>query len=138
MKSLGIEVLIRIGCLILTISNVKPPYRVSFLSGNLISCSSKKQSMVFKNSTEREYLSIAHTVKELIWTRLLLTELHISLRAPNYLGGQSRLHRFVLKCSSLCAKETCNLYFLKEQVLYGKPSVCHVPMLDQTSDILTI
>jgi len=50
-----------------------------FLGSCLISWTVKKQSVVARSSTEVEYRSMAHTVAELYWLRMLLKELHISL-----------------------------------------------------------
>jgi hypothetical protein len=55
-----------------------------FLSGNLISWSSCKQSTVSRSSTESEYKALADATAELIWIQVLLRKLGIShLRPPS-------------------------------------------------------
>ncbi|XP_023530038.1 uncharacterized protein LOC111792709 [Cucurbita pepo subsp. pepo] len=49
-----------------------------FFGGNLISWSSKKQSMVSRSSTKAEYKVVADATAELIWIQVLLRELGIS------------------------------------------------------------
>lgn len=51
-----------------------------FLGPNLVSWSSKKQSVVSRSTTEAEYCSLANTVSELTWLKSLLLELQVSLR----------------------------------------------------------
>jgi len=45
----------------------------------MISWIAKKQYVVARSSTEVEYQSMAYTVAELYWLRMLFKELHISL-----------------------------------------------------------
>jgi hypothetical protein len=50
-----------------------------FLSGNLISWSSKRQPVVSRSSAEAEYRAVANGVAEASWLRQLLVELHSPL-----------------------------------------------------------
>jgi len=47
-----------------------------FLGDNLVSWSSKRQTMVSHSSAEAEYRAVAHAVAETCWLRQLLQELH--------------------------------------------------------------
>lgn len=49
---------------------------------NLISWSSKKQALVIRFSTEVEYMTLAHTTSELLWSESLFAELHILYSDP--------------------------------------------------------
>ena len=51
-----------------------------YLGGNLISWSSKKQSVIARSSTESEYRALAHVRAEVIWLKSLTTELGLQLR----------------------------------------------------------
>ena len=57
-----------------------------FLGGNLVSWRSKKQSVVARSTAEAELRSMASGLCELLWLRLLLTELRL------FKGGPLRLH----------------------------------------------
>ena len=46
-----------------------------FVGGNLVSCKSKKQSIVARSTTEAEYRDINVGVAEMLWLRTLLTKL---------------------------------------------------------------
>jgi hypothetical protein len=48
-----------------------------FFGGNLVSWSSRKQSIVSRSSTETEYKAVADATAELIWIQVLLRELGI-------------------------------------------------------------
>ncbi|XP_066358398.1 uncharacterized mitochondrial protein AtMg00810-like [Miscanthus floridulus] len=50
-----------------------------YLSDNLISWSSKRQTTVSHSSVEAEYCAIAHVVAECCWLPQLLQELHVSI-----------------------------------------------------------
>ena len=55
------------------------------LGGGAISWSSKKQTSIALSSTEAEYIAGAHTTKEVIWLRRLLTELGLHIDGPTTL-----------------------------------------------------
>jgi len=46
-----------------------------YLSGGVVSWSSKRQATVALSSTEAEYMALTHTTKESIWLRTILKEL---------------------------------------------------------------
>jgi hypothetical protein len=52
---------------------------VVFLSGNLISWSSKQQPIVTRSSAEAEYWAVANSVAKASWLQQLLAELHSPL-----------------------------------------------------------
>lgn len=51
----------------------------TFLGGNLVTCKSKKQTVVARSSAEAEYRAMAHTACELIWLKTLLSELGVEV-----------------------------------------------------------
>ena len=48
-----------------------------YLGNNLISLSSKKQSVVTKSSTESEYRALATAVSEITWLKSLFIEINL-------------------------------------------------------------
>ena len=56
------------------------------MGGNLVSWRSKKQSVVARSTAEAELRSMASGLCELLWLRLLLTELRL------FRGGSLRLY----------------------------------------------
>ena len=53
-----------------------------FVGGNLVTWSSKKQSVVARSSAEAEYRVIALGICELLWLKRLLGELKITTKGP--------------------------------------------------------
>lgn len=55
------------------------------LSPNLVSWSSKKQSIVSRSSTEVEHRALAHATSEVIWVQSLLAKLKIKLSTIRFM-----------------------------------------------------
>lgn len=55
----------------------------TMMNGNLISWQSKKQPTVALSSTEAEYMALTEAAKELMWMRMILTELNVSVVTPS-------------------------------------------------------
>ncbi|KAK8935861.1 hypothetical protein KSP39_PZI014010 [Platanthera zijinensis] len=53
-----------------------------FLGGNLVTWRSKKKSVVSRSSAEAEYKAMALGICELLWLRILLTNLKIPIENP--------------------------------------------------------
>ncbi|XP_039158784.1 uncharacterized protein LOC120288727 [Eucalyptus grandis] len=56
-----------------------------FLGGNLVVWKSKKQHVVSRSSAEAEYRAMAHVTSELLWLRMLLSEIGMSTSEPSIL-----------------------------------------------------
>jgi len=63
------------------------------LTEGTVSWSSKKQGSIALSSTEAKYRITAHTTKEIIWLRHLISELHQPLPSPTilYINNQSTI-----------------------------------------------
>lgn len=53
-----------------------------FFGPNLVSWSSKKQTLVARSSAEAEYTSMANAIADLLLVQSLLAELHVPIQAP--------------------------------------------------------
>lgn len=54
----------------------------SFVWGNLVTCQSKKQSVVARSSAKVEFKALAHGICEGIWLKRLLNELIVNIDGP--------------------------------------------------------
>ena len=111
-----------------------------FVGGNLVSWRSKKQSVVARSTAEAELRSMVSGICELIWLRLLLTELQL------YKGGPLRIY-----CDNQATINIVNnpiqhdrtkhieidRHFIKEKLDEGTLQVSFVNSGDQLADVLT-
>ena len=65
----------------------------TFLNNNLISWQSKKQTTVALSSTEAEYMAICEVTKEIMWMKMILEELQLTVSSPSiiYVDNQSAI-----------------------------------------------
>jgi histone deacetylase 1/2 len=110
-----------------------------FFGPNLISWSSKKQTLVARSSTEAEYRSLANTAADILWVQSLLQELHIPFLPPRILCDNmstvALTHNPVLHTRTKHME--LDIFFVREKVLAKTLLVSHVPSIDQTADIFT-
>ncbi|XP_019055285.1 PREDICTED: uncharacterized protein LOC109115550 [Nelumbo nucifera] len=63
----------------------------AMVAGDIVSWSSKKQTVVARSSSKAKYRAMAHGVSELIWLKSLLNEMGVSCGSPvlftNHIGG---------------------------------------------------
>ncbi|WMV29256.1 hypothetical protein MTR67_022641, partial [Solanum verrucosum] len=111
-----------------------------FLGDNLISWSSKKQSVVSRSSAEAEYRSVAHGTAELSWLLALLGDLHIQLSSPSiiYCDNISSIYLAHNPVHHARTKHIeIDIHFVREKVASGVLQVRYVPSADQLADLLT-
>jgi hypothetical protein len=111
-----------------------------FLGDNLLSWSSKRQSVVSRSSAEAEYRGIANVVSELCWLRNLLLELGRPLRKASlvytdnisavYMSGNPVNHQRTKHIE-------IDIHFVREKVQRGQIRVLHIPLRHNFSDIFT-
>jgi hypothetical protein len=111
-----------------------------YLFCSLVSWSAVKQKTIALSSTESEYMAMAHTMKEALWLRLFLSNVHLPMPHP-----------FPLLCNNVGAMDIANLdstssrskhidiryHFIREHLALGSFLTSWVPTSDMTADILT-
>ena len=111
-----------------------------FLGGNLISWSSKRQTIVSRSSAEAEYRAVANGVAETAWLRQLLQELHNPLSKSTlvYCDNVSAVYLSTNPVQHQRTKHVeIDLHFVRERVAVGDVRVLHVPTSSQFADIFT-
>ena len=111
-----------------------------FFGDNLLSWSSKRQSVVSRSSAEAEYRGVANVVAEICWLRNLLLELHCPISRASlvftdnisavYLSGNPVQHQRTKHVE-------VDIHFVREKVQRGQVRVLHVPSRHNFSDIFT-
>jgi hypothetical protein len=113
---------------------------VFILASATISWSLKKQTLVVLSSTEAKYITSAHTAKELIWLRELLTGLDLATNSPTTLLMDNQSAIAIAKNPTFhkCTKHIeVHYHFLKKMVEDGKIKLNYVPTMEQTADAMT-
>ncbi|XP_073219751.1 uncharacterized protein [Cicer arietinum] len=96
----------------------------TFLAGNLVTWNSKKQSVVARSSAEAEFRAMAHGICELLWLKIILEDLKISI-AHNPVQ-HDRTKRIEV-----------DRHFIKEKLDSGMICTLYVSTQNQLADILT-
>ena len=111
-----------------------------YYGDNLISWSSKRQTIVSRSSAEAEYRAVAHAVAECCWTRQLLGELHRPLSSATvvYCDNISAVYMSSNPVQHRRTKHIeIDIHFVREKVSLGEVRVLHVPSSHQFADIMT-
>jgi hypothetical protein len=111
-----------------------------FLSDNLVSWSSKRQSVVSRSSAEAEYRAVANGVAEASRLRQLLAELHSPLAKSTlvYCDNVSAVHLSTNPIQHQLTKHVeIDLHFVHNRVAIDDVRVLHVPTTSQFADIFT-
>ena len=111
-----------------------------YLGSCLISWAAKKQSVVARSSTEAEYRSMAHTVAELYWLRMLLKELHISLLTAPCIWVDN-ISVLALSSNPVFHARTKHIemdyHFIREKIFNKDIQAKYISTSAQPSDIFT-
>lgn len=110
-----------------------------FFGHNLISWSSKKQSLVARSSAEAGYCSMAHTIAEVLWIQSLLHKLRIPFLTLMLLCDNMSAvlvsHNPVLHART--KHLDLDIHFVRERVVSKSLIVQHVPGSAQLADSFT-
>jgi histone deacetylase 1/2 len=111
-----------------------------YLGSCLISWAAKKQSVVARSSTKAEYRSMAHTVAELYWLRMLLKELHISLLTAPCIWVDN-ISALALSSNPVFHARTKHIemdyHFIREKIFNKDIQAKYISTSAQPSDIFT-
>lgn len=112
----------------------------TFLGGNLVTWRSKKQSVVARSSAEAEFRAMAHGICELLWLKIILTDLKINWERPMklYCDNKSAIN---IAHNPVQHDRTKHIevdrHFIKEKLDSGLICTPFVPTHEQLADILT-
>jgi hypothetical protein len=112
----------------------------TFMNDNLISWTTKKQSTVALSSCEAEYMAISDVVKEIMWMRIMLTEMDIQIETPTiiYVDNQSAIK---ISENDSAHDRTKHIairhYYIRDCIDDGSVKLVWVRSEDQLADILT-
>ncbi|EOY32707.1 Uncharacterized protein TCM_040734 [Theobroma cacao] len=112
----------------------------TFLGGNCISWSSKKQSTVARSSIEAEYRALASTAAELTWISYVLRDLGLYMDKPPRVlcDNLSALHLIINPIFHARTKHIeIDYHFIREKVALGSLVTQFVPSTHQVADIFT-
>ena len=115
-------------------------FRSTFVGGNLVTWRSKKQNVVARSTAEAEFRSMAHGVCEVLWLKILLSEL-----------GLFQVKPLMLYCDNKAALDIAHnpvhhsrtkhieidRHFIKEKLDQGIICMTYVSSSNQLADVLT-
>lgn len=116
------------------------PGYCTYLGGNCISWSSKKQPTVACSSTKAEYRALASTTAELTWLMYILRDLGLYISQPPTLfcDNVSALHMTINSVFHVRRKYIeIDYHFVREKVALGSLVTQFVPSLHQVAGVLT-
>ena len=111
-----------------------------YLGDNLVSWSSKKQSVVSKSSAESEYRAMALASAEITWICSLLKELGVKLNSTPLLLSDSTSAAAITTNLVLHSKTKhieIDIHFVRDKVEKKEIEIAFVSSSDQTTDVLT-
>jgi gluconate kinase len=110
-----------------------------FLGDNLVSWSTKRQTVVSCSSAEADYRAVANGVTEATWLRQLLHELQIppSRCTLAYCDNISAVYLSTNPVQQRTKHVEIDLHFVQKKVAIGQVRVLHVPTTSQFTDIFT-
>ncbi|KAH9782071.1 retrovirus-related pol polyprotein from transposon RE2 [Citrus sinensis] len=111
-----------------------------FLGSNLVSWSSKKQTLVSRSTAESEYRALASATSEVLWITYLLKELKVQLDTSPLLYCDNKSAEALAsnpKYHTRTKHIELDLHFIREHVAKKEFTIQHVSSSDQLADIFT-
>ena len=112
----------------------------TFVGGNLVTWKSKKQSVVARSSAEAEYRAMASTACEILWLKILLSDLGIKSNKPIVLhcDNQAAMH---IAANPVFHERTKHIevdcHFVRHQVQSNVLTTAYIRSSDQLADVFT-
>ncbi|KAL1216951.1 Retrovirus-related Pol polyprotein from transposon RE2 [Cardamine amara subsp. amara] len=112
----------------------------TFVGGNLVTCKTKKQKVVYCSSAESEYRAMRKLTNELVWLKALLTDLGIETKKPimMHCDNQAAIH---IASNSVFHERTKHIevdcHKVREKIEEGVTLPYFTRSEDQLSDIFT-
>ena len=112
----------------------------TFLGGNLVTWRSKKQLLVARSRAKAEFKVMAQAIYELLWIKIIITDLGITLKEPMrlYCDNQAAIN---IAHNPIHHDRTKHVeidwHFIKEKLDIGLICTPYVPSSKQLADILT-
>jgi hypothetical protein len=110
------------------------------INGRAVSWSSKKQELVSLSTTESEYVTATHSMKEALWLRSLLEDAFTPIQEPTILfsDNQSAIaltkdHRYHAQTKHIDVRN----HFIHWVVKRGSLHLVYCPTADMVADMLT-
>ena len=94
-----------------------------FIVGNLVTWTSKKQTVVARSSAKVEYKGMAHTTCELEWIKNLLRELHVKFNKPLTMFCDNQAIAHIAKNPLYHERTThieVNCHFIRKVIMKGE------------------
>ncbi|KAK2986127.1 hypothetical protein RJ640_024676 [Escallonia rubra] len=112
----------------------------TFLGGNCISWSAKKQPTVARSSAEAEYRALASTAAEITWLTFILRDIGFPVSQPPtiFCDNIAALHLTINPMFHARTKHIeLDYHFVREKVALGSLTTRFVPSRHQVADIFT-
>ena len=111
-----------------------------YFLNSLVSWSASKQKSISLSSTEAEYYSLTHALKEAIWIHLLLSLLSFPSISPFPLLSDNQSACALANNSAITSRskhiDICH-HFIRDHIADGTFCIHWVPTLDMPADIFT-
>jgi hypothetical protein len=113
---------------------------IFLIDGGAVSWSSKKQPVVALSSTEAEFIAATHATKELMWIRMIISEIIRPLTFPTTLLCDNQSAIALTRDGVYHARSKhidVRFLFIRDVVSRGLIKLIYCPTNEMTADILT-
>jgi hypothetical protein len=113
---------------------------LSMFSGGVVTWNSKKQPTTALSSMEAEYMALASAVREALWLRTLLAEIHSTPNLPTHISVDNHGTISFAENSGFHARSKhidVRHHFIREKLASHEVSVSYCPTSENTADLFT-